>query len=58
MVNRKSFVSFQRIGWHKGFYNDEETMKTLMKHCVILNMATISKNRMTTNFRIRLPILC
>ena len=29
MVNRKSFVSFQRIGWRKGFYNDEDFNKTL-----------------------------
>ena len=29
MVDRKSFVSLQRIGWHKGFYNDEDFNETL-----------------------------
>lgn len=29
MADRKDFISFQRYGWHKGFYNDDDINKSL-----------------------------
>lgn len=29
MAERKDFVSLRRYGWHKGFYNDKDFLKTL-----------------------------
>lgn len=49
MARKEELISFGRIGWHKGFYQDEDIMKSLCKirYTDFLNILMMTSSHMT-----------